>query len=182
MFIAVAIAALSSCGSSESPPREQSGGQIKLATKQEITDSDFIFRLVTEKAEYKLGEDVNLYAEIEYVGEQRSIKIYHAASPFYFDLHETTRNIQIPYAMNEPLIETVLKKAQPYREQYKKTGGFSEQDSKKFQQFMKQFLENDEFPLGNYVVNGTADFFIRKNDGEVEMYKLKGEVGFQINE
>lgn len=63
----------------------------KAQTKAEIMKDDFIYRLFTEKGTYQKREDVKLYAELEYIGELDSITIYHAASPFYFDITEKIR-------------------------------------------------------------------------------------------
>lgn len=52
--------------------------------RDEETRGDFVYRLYTEKEVYAEGEQVKIYAELEYVGDQDVITIYHAASPFFF--------------------------------------------------------------------------------------------------
>lgn len=147
----------------------------------EVKKDDFIYRLVSEKDHYKVGEKIKLYAELEYMGEEASIKIFHAASPFYFEMEETTRGYSIPYPMEEPLIMTELNKGQPHKQSYIKSGGYSDQDPKDYIQFMKDLLGKDGFPKGNYVVNGMADFYIEK-DGEPVPYKMEAEISFDVGE
>ena len=52
-----------------------------------------------EKSVYAEGEIVEVYAELEYVGDEAEIKIAHATSPFYFPTKEKTRNFSIRYGI-----------------------------------------------------------------------------------
>lgn len=176
------IFTVTACGTSESLPSTSGGEGKELTTKQEVTDGDFVYRLVTEKAQYDKDEDVILYAELEYIGDDESIKIYHAASPFYFNIYEKTRDYYISYAMNEPLIETELKKDEPLREDYRKSGAYSEHDDKKYVDFMKEFWQGKHFPTGEYEVEGLADFFIYADEKkeETKNYRIKAEVAFKV--
>lgn len=74
-----------------------------MITSTEVRIGDFVYRLSTEKEEYNGDEPIIIHAELEYVGDQEQIDISHAASPFYFPIKETTRNYDIPYAMEEPM-------------------------------------------------------------------------------
>ena len=47
-----------------------------------MTDGDFVYRLVSEKEEYGQGDQVQVYGELEYIGEEDEITIGHAASAF----------------------------------------------------------------------------------------------------
>ena len=76
-----------------------------------MTDGDFVYRLVSEKEKYERGDQVQVYGELEYIGEKDEITIGHAASAFYFPMKELTRDYNISYAMNEPYITTKLKRA-----------------------------------------------------------------------
>ncbi len=153
-----------------------------LETKSEVNEGDFIYRLVTEKAEYIEGEPIKIYAELEYIGDQEKIEISHAASPFYFPIVEKTRDFQIGYPMNEPLVTTTLIKGQPLREDYKGSGGYSSEDEAEYVNFMKQIIKN-EFPVGQYEVNGVADFFVIKNEEtkEKKAYKIEAAIEFKVN-
>lgn len=154
----------------------------KLETQAEVTEGDFTYRLVTEKAEYSENEPIKIYAELEYTGDKEEIKISHAASPFSFPMVETTRNYEISYTMEQPALGTVIHKGEPVRQEYRVSGGFGSQDNKEYKEFMKRIM-NQEFPEGHYVVNGIADFNVI-DDGETEQkkkYEIKAQVEFSVN-
>lgn len=156
----------------------------------EVTDGDFVYRLVSEKEQYDYGDPVKVYGELEYVGEQDEITIGHAASPFYFPMKELTRDYDIGYAMNEPYFTTTLKKGEPLREYYSGGGGYGSQDKKEYKDFIRSL--QDVFPDGRYVVYGSADFMIDTSskgadlenlDGEgPQKYKIQAEIQFTVNE
>lgn len=60
-------------------------------TEASATEGDFIYRLVSEQEEFASGGPIELYAELEYIGEQDSIDISHAGSAFYFPMEKNTR-------------------------------------------------------------------------------------------
>ncbi|MEK3763364.1 hypothetical protein [Solibacillus sp. FSL K6-4121] len=152
-----------------------------LETQAEVIEGDFTYRLVTEKAEYSKNEPIKIYAELEYTGDKKEIEIFHAASPFSFPMVETTRNYEIEYGMDMPLLSTTLVKGEPLRREYVGSGGYSSEDKNEYQDFMKRIM-NKEFPAGHYVVNGIADFDIRVLEGtESEgKYQLEAQVGFSV--
>jgi hypothetical protein len=145
-----------------------------------VEEGDFIYRLVTEQHEYEASDSVKVYAELEYIGEKEEVTIYHAASPFYFNIVEKTRGYLIGYNMDEPLIASTLKKGEPLREEYVNSGGFSEQDDADYIEFIKDFWENG-FPSGYYVVDGTAEFYLETGEGKTDYY-IAGVVDFEVKE
>jgi hypothetical protein len=153
-------------------------------TSDEVTDGDFVYRLVTERGQYQEDEPVKVYAELEYIGEKDEITIFHAASPFYFPIKEKVRNYDLGYAMNEPLISTTLKQGKPLRKEYMKSGGYSDQGEDNYVAFMKKFFNMDGFPIGYYVVDGFADFYIEtgENDEEKEDFRIEGQIDFKVIE
>ncbi|MFC9542134.1 hypothetical protein ACFTQ7_19990 [Lysinibacillus sp. NPDC056959] len=153
-----------------------------LGMNAEVTEGDFVYRLVTEKAEYGENEPLKIYAELEYIGDKKEVKISHAASPFYFPMVETIRNYDISYRMEEPALSTVILKGEPLRTEYRGSGGYGSQDKKEYIEFMKRIM-NQEFPEGYYVVNGIADFHVIANEEtkQKKEYKLKAQVEFRVN-
>lgn len=150
----------------------------------EVTEGDFIYRLVTEKEEYRSDESVTIYAELEYIGDKETVTIYHSASPFYFPIVEKTRDYDIGYGMDQPLLNTTLKRGELLREEYKKSGGYSEKDKKEYIDFMKIFWENG-YPAGYYVVDGYVEFFVQSSvDGKEnkEDFNIKAKIEFEVNE
>ncbi|WNS75800.1 DUF3221 domain-containing protein [Bacillus sp. DTU_2020_1000418_1_SI_GHA_SEK_038] len=155
------------------PPKEA------VTTSAEAAEGDFIYRIVTENAEYKENNPVKLYAELEYVGDQEEITIYHASSVFHFPMIEKTRDIPIDYAMNQPLVSTIMKKGEPLRERYNGSGGYAEEDEKELKQFMKRIMEN-QFPAGDYLVSGFADFYINTDEEEQKDFKIRAQIAFKV--
>ena len=137
---------------------------------------DFIYRLSTEKEQYNGEEPIMINAELEYVGDQAQIDITHAASTFYFPIKETTRNYDIPYAMEQPLLHTTLVKGEPLKMTYHGSGGYSEQDKEEVVHFMKQIMAGD-FPTGSYVVEGYVEFTVVETK---EPMTIKGTVHFDV--
>lgn len=148
-------------------------------TEATAEDGDFIYRLVSEREQYSSGGSVELYAELEYVGEQDSIDIYHAGSAFFFPMNEQTRGYQLDYPMEEPLLTTTLTKGEPLREQYSGSGGYSDQEEAAYIEFMQQVM-NNEFPQGYYVVDGYADFYTETPDGVQTDYQIHAEIDFKV--
>ncbi|RPF51037.1 hypothetical protein [Aquisalibacillus elongatus] len=176
MMLISVLVVMVGCGQSTGAPSDGELNQREVKnTTSEVQDGDFIYRLVTEKSEYDDGKDVSIYAELEYVGEQDSVEISHAASPFNFPMYEATRDYEIGYAMNEPLLTTTLERGEPIREEYQGSGGYSHDDPGEYIEFMNRIIDGD-FPKGFYEVNGHADF----NYNEQE-YKIKADVQFKVN-
>src|SRR5690606_23577170 len=99
-------------------------------TTDEIVQDDFIFRLVSEKGQYKEGERVKLYGEIEYTGDKEEVNIHHSSSAILFSIIEETRGYEIGYGVKDIGLSTTLKQGETYREEYEKSGGYSpDQDS-----------------------------------------------------
>lgn len=148
-------------------------------TEASATEGDFIYRLVSEKEEYASGGPVEIYAELEYIGDQDTIDIFHAASPFYFPIEEKTRDYQIYYGMEEPLITTTLTKGEPLREQYTSSGGYSDQEDDAYIEFTKNIMSK-QFPEGYYVVEGYADFYTETPDNGQTNYEIHAEIDFKV--
>jgi hypothetical protein len=178
----IAVLLLSSCSSTQDVGNNSSTRVKKnevLNTSVEVSEGDFIYRIETEKGEYLKNEKVKIYAELEYIGDKDEVNIYHAASPFSFPMVEKTRDFQIDYFMNEPLISTTLINGNPLREEYKTSGGYSSEDEKKYIDFMKNFI-NKGFPSGYYVVNGSVNFHVENAGNNKQDYNIKGQIEFKV--
>ncbi|MCT2537711.1 hypothetical protein NC661_11235 [Aquibacillus koreensis] len=147
---------------------------------EEVSEGDFVYRLVTDQEEYKEGSSVSIYAELEYIGSNDQITIYHAASPFHFPLEEKTRGYQIGYGMEEPLLNTTLVKNKPIREQYKGSGGYGSKEDANYEAFVKKIMSN-HFPKGYYVMDGFADFYVETSDGK-RKYEITATIDFKVEE
>lgn len=179
----VFILFITGCNSSDEKINDVEKYEIKQ-TIDETTQDDFIFRLVSDKAAYESGEDVKLYGEIEYIGDQAQISIFHSSSAIIFSMQEEVRGYDIGFGVNDIGLTTNLKKGEPYREEYTKSGGYSADDEEEFVEFMQGFLKNDDFPIGYYIVNGSTDFVVEPEEGleERESIKIKATVDFKVVE
>ncbi|HSJ36962.1 MAG TPA: hypothetical protein VK945_01965 [Planococcus sp. (in: firmicutes)] len=181
LLLALLLAACGTGGDTPADTTTSIDDYSVSTTEASSSEGDFIYRLVTEQEEYTSGGPIELYAELEYVGEEASIDIYHAGSAFFFPMEEKTRGYQLDYPMEQPLLTTTLTKGEPLRESYTGSGGYSDQEDAAFIEFMKQVM-NNEFPQGYYVVNGYADFFTETPDGVQNDYEIHAEVDFKVAE
>lgn len=185
ILITILILSLVVAGCASNSGVEKGGSPLdnnEASIIAEETKDDFIYRLVSESGEYPDGEAVKMYAELEYIGDKNKVTIYHASSPFYYNMTEKTREFEIQSVMPMPLLNTTLKKNQPFREEYKRSGGYSLDDDEEYANFMKKFLE-DGFPKGHYVVDGNANFYVETTlDGEVKQtdYRISAQIEFKV--
>lgn len=150
-------------------------------TEDEVKQGDFIFRLVSEKGEYRQDEEVKLYGEIEYIGEKEEVSIVHSASAILFSLEEKVRGYHIESSVQEIGVTTKLKKGEPYRENYVKKAEVIFEEDPSYQKFVDYFLEGRGFPTGYYKVNGYTDFFVKSED-EGEHINIEANVDFKVIE
>lgn len=157
-----------------------------VQTTAETTQDDFTFRLVSEKEQYKVGEEVVLYGEIFYQGKKEEVTINHSSSAVFFHIIEELRSYDIDYAVQDIGLSTMLQKlGEPHKEQYKKSGNYSPEDSpKEFITFMENFLEEDGFPAGHYTVKGITDFSYAPDDDseQQEHINLEAMIDFKVVE
>jgi hypothetical protein len=83
--------------------------------------------------------------------------------------------------MNDPMLTTTLLKDVPLREKYAFAGGYSDEDSEEFQQFVQTIMEKG-FPEGEYIMNGSAEFYLNDpafttNDKKINM---AASIGFTV--
>lgn len=149
---------------------------LTTPSKAVVSTNDFLYQLEVANTQIQAGEPFELFASLTYTGDQDSITIVHAASPFYYDMTEITRDFELDYFMDQPAITTVLKKGETLKHQYQFTAGYSDQDSEEYRAFVDQFLAGDT-PKGSYKVDGYVQFQI---EGEDEQTELGGHIGFDV--
>ena len=178
-FIIIVVFLITGCDSTEKiGSKELEKIDVQKSSDKTIQD-DFIFRLVSEKDQYKVGEDVKLYGEILYKGEKEEITIYHSSSAVSFNVIEKIRGHEIGYILNDIGTSTTLNRlGNPYRAQYNKNAGYNLDNTEKdYAKFMETFSKRDGFPLGYYIVKGTTDFSV---DSEEKLYNLEATIDFKV--
>ncbi|WP_172368950.1 hypothetical protein [Sporosarcina jiandibaonis] len=180
IYLVALVFVLVACGTSNNG----SGSAIKDSLpppENQVEEGDFVYRLFTEKDVYDEFGDLAIFAELTYVGDEESIDIFHGGSAFHFPFVERTREFDVGYAMNEPLLTTTLIKDEPLREKYAFAGGYSDEDTEEFQQFVETIIEKG-FPEGEYIMNGSAQFYLNDpafttND---KKYNMNASIGFTV--
>lgn len=167
---------IAGCNASDDIDANELAEYDVLQTSDEITKGDFLFRLVSEKEVYKQGDEVQIYGEIEYIGDQDDVTIVHSSSAVIFSVEEKIRGYTIPDFVREIGVWTSLSKNKPYHKRYDKSSGYiSEQESEDYVIFAEDFLEGDDFPVGYYAMKGIADFAY-----ESERYDIEAEIDFKV--
>ncbi|MBH5319899.1 hypothetical protein I6N90_19045 [Paenibacillus sp. GSMTC-2017] len=147
------------------------------SNKVGIIEEDFVYRLYTEHDEYREGDKVTLIAELEYIGDRKSVTITHATTPFYYVISESSGNYVFYYAMDQPKLSTTLLKGEPLRHSYTSPGALIAEKDDKFPE--KQ--ADVPFPAGQYDVDGSAKFTIEDTDGSIEgSFEIKQELLFEV--
>lgn len=145
----------------------------------EVTEGDFAYRLVSVKPVYAEGEKIEVYAELEYIGERPEIRIAHNASPFFFPMKENKRGYSFLFMMNQPRRYTVLTKGEPFREPLQVQAGYNSEDPEDYIAFVKSAAEaykSGTLPWGDYEVLGSAQFSpIYDEDQELFSSPLENE-------
>ena len=180
IYLVALIFLVAACGTTNNG----SGSAIKDSlppTENEVTEGDFHYRIFSEKDVYDEFGDIAVFAELTYVGDEESIEIYHAESAFQFPFEERTRKFEVGYAMSEPLLTTKLLKDEPYQKKYSFAGGYSDEDSEDFQQFVQTIIEKG-FPEGEYIINGSAQFTTTDPAGATDdqKFNMNASIGFTV--
>ncbi|WP_431030187.1 hypothetical protein [Lysinibacillus sp. LZ02] len=176
LFLSISLIGCQQNENPQKPSINESRGN-----RAEVTDGDFVYRLITKKRQYVENEPIKLYAKLQYIGDKAEIEITHAHSPFYFPIVETTRNYEIHYFMDLPLATTKLVTGESLRFDYQGGGGYSSEDEKDYIAFMKHVM-NDEFPKGYYIANGFVDFSVMGDHAEKKDYHIEGQVEFDVHD
>lgn len=144
----------------------------------EAREGDFVLQLAAGRKTYAADEPVELKIRLKYAGEQKRVRISHAASPFFFFITELSRDMEIGYVMNQPLIYQEMKRGEWLEETYTKTGGYAEEGPHRA--FIEQFMEGESFPEGRYSIVGEAEFTFHNDDsgspdGKETKYAIRTE-------
>lgn len=135
-----------------------------------VNDGTFEIVIRTEKEAYKADEAVQCWATLEYVGDADSITMYSGDPLVYFTI--TGGPFTGDYAINDILMSTTLKKGEPLRFEFTKSGGYSSDDEDAA--FWESWYAEPELRLaaGEYTVAATVDGSFDENDVMGTAYTL----------
>lgn len=172
------------CGTKQIKNSDVENHDVKQ-TEEQTAEDDFQFTLVSEKDAYHTDEEVNVYGEIEYTGDEDEITIYHQTPVVAFTMEEQEREFAIDYSVRDTEETTTLKKDEPYRESYTKEDSYFSVDMpKSHTDFIDDFSEGTGFPLGYYVTKGAAEFSTDSHSDTQDESKinLEADVDFKVLE
>ena len=144
----------------------------------EITEDPYMLRVGSVKEEYKVGEEVELFGELHYLGN-KVIKLMSGDSVIQFHIEEKTQNVQVVNIVRDIAVYRDLKKNRPIRESYQKELIHIEGVDEDYNRFMEEFMNEKGFPPGYYIVKGVAEFVVIL-DGESEIVRLETEIDFKV--
>lgn len=117
-------------------------------TFDEVTENDFVFRLTSEKETYKVGEEVKLSGELEYIGDRPEVTIVHSASVIQFPMTEKVRDYYIDSAVAEIGVTKELQSGDVIKESFAKSGGYTaDDDPKDYKAFIADYLEGEHYNI-----------------------------------
>ncbi|RKL65590.1 hypothetical protein CR203_19915 [Salipaludibacillus neizhouensis] len=131
----------------------------------ETAAGDFILRLVSKNAVYEAGEPITIVGKLKYRGNKEELVITYANSPFTFDIIESTRGVEIPFAVRSTFRNTILEYDQWYEEEYDKQA-LPNDNNDKTAVFMSSYIKEEGFPPGEYEVEVRSEFMI--NTGQTK--------------
>ncbi|WP_332651423.1 hypothetical protein [Lysinibacillus sp. 54212] len=156
--------------------------KVENISAQEVEESPFTLRLVSDKEQYKVGEKLSIRAELIFEGDKESITIGHAASWIWLSTTNFTKNYRFGAFMNEPYIRTTMTKGEAIIQPYH-FSGVTYQESMGGNPYSEEELKemaSDHFPIGQYEINGRTDFEIEGQSGR--KYQLEARVIFEVVE
>lgn len=171
---------LSACGMTDKPVENVQQAFQEKEVISEVSNEIFTLKLISEKLNYKVGEELQIRAELTYKGEE-PITIGHGGSWIHLATTNLTKDYQFGSAMIEPYITTPIPPGETIIQQYKFSGGTYYDGAPGAKYSEEEFKEMGDmnFPVGEYKIEGLTDFHI---DGEGNNIKLKTEVIFHVIE
>jgi len=163
---------LAACGTG-SGDNENKGSNESVAVQD-----NFKLELISEKTQYKVGEELKITANLTYSGEDE-IDIEHGGSWIFLNTTNVTKGYKFTGAMNQPLIITKVKPNEPLIEPYHFSGGtyFKENGGNPYTDNEFEQMASMNFPPGKYRIEGVTEFNII---GEKTRYRLKAEILFEV--
>ena len=171
MILLAVVLLLSACGATEKPvEQEAKPAAVEKEVISEVTNETFVLKLISEKTNYKVGEDLKVRAELTYKGEE-PITIGHGGSWIHLATTNLTKDYQFGSAMIEPYLTTSIKPDETIIQEYKFSGGtYSEgMPGAKYSEEEFKLMGEMKFPIGEYQIKGLTDFFIEGKDTRIQL-------------
>lgn len=117
----------------------------------------FELKLYADKSTYSTSEEIDLWATLEYKGDQKKIRIWHGEPYITFTISDG-KEFHTGGMIMTILTSTELERGEIYAFLYRKSGGFSESDADA--DFWKEFYAEEalKLPAGTYTVTVSGAF------------------------
>jgi len=122
----------------------------------------FEMNVFSDKRVYKTTEKINIGATLKYVGNEKTVKIWHGDPYMMFSITDG-KDFNTEAISKTILTSTVLDKDKLYNFEYKKNGGWDANDPKA--DFWEKFYGEPDLllPQGEYTVTLCGDFSLSEN-------------------
>lgn len=138
-------------------PADESTTQISA----EATENDFCLKLFADKDTYRSDEAIQIWATLEYVGDEDTITIWHGEPYVVFSITDGA-DFNTGGVVEDILTSTELQKGRQYHFDYVKSGGYDA--TAPDADFWNQFYQEEalKLPAGTYTVSVAGAFYLSK--------------------
>jgi len=146
-----------------------------------IESDDFILRLFVDNNTYQTGEVITVWAELEYIGENESITIYHSEPYLVFQIVGDNGFEMLPYRV-DVLESSILVRDETYHFDFQKSGEWSLDDEDA--EFWENFFDEPNLilPPGEYTITVVAAFSLSSEDVIGSQLVLLTEISVTVQE
>lgn len=147
----------------------------KSTTHASKTVSDFKLAIYAAKDRYAVGEDLNIWTELEYIGKQ-PVTVSHAAFPFSYSIR---RDGEPPYSqmLQLPQIKSTYKNGDKSVREYPSSLGITYNMNAAGISDLKAYLGQNkrprDLPKGSYIIQAIASF---KVEGDDQVHPIEFDV------
>jgi hypothetical protein len=160
IILLITLLFLVACNSNPETP----GEHTLEVSEGKFVSEDNMFRLTMylDKLEFNHDEKINIHSTLEYIGKKNNITIWHGYPYINYTITDG-KNFRTGGTTMTILTSSQLKNGEIYEFPYKKTGGFSEEDSNA--DFLREFYKEKDLylPKGKYKVIVYCDFSLNED-------------------
>ena len=147
-----------------------------VAQSSQASDQNFKLTLYSDKENYIQNEQINIWAELVYTGDNNTITIWHDIPYVSFTITDG-KKFNTGGMFQDILTSTVLEKGKVYTFPYGKTGGF-DADAPDAAFWQKFYSQKELYLLkGTYTVSATGAFSLTKN---INYNYLKSQITIDV--
>lgn len=146
---------------------DRAGQSTAAPMEAETTEHDFCLKLYADSRIYRTDEAIQIWATLEYVGDEESVTIWHGDPYIVFSITDGA-DFHVSGFVHDILTSTVLEKGEQYQFDYVKSGGYDTlaSDADFWEKF---YQENDlKLPAGTYTISASGAFYLSEDLSSAE--------------